>query len=436
LEDLKGQFGKRLKALRKQKHMTQEQLAEASDISVDFLSLIERGKNAPPFEIIALSLFKELGSIEAEGVIWAYRSLCAILSGETTIALAAARCARELADVRCYERDIIRAKWLLGWVLVRLAHTAGEQGTQFLQEAELHLVEALNRCRRIDMVDYEADLLLANARLHQAKGEKNQAKEYVTEALVIANRSDFRTLRADIYNLLARLELEDGNQKDAKTYTQLALQDAMCDSPPYCYKPALEEAKSLLENVPGQSRLNFATPQFERSQQAAKPEKVSTQTTILPLLARRIEIFFSYSHKDEAMRQELEIHLSNLKRQSIITGWHDGEIKAGDVWEEEISAHLNSANIILLLISPDFIHSNYCYEKEMMRAMERHKAEKARVVPIILRPTHWERSPFEKLQALPVGAKAITAWQNRDEAYVSVVKGIQKVVDEWTKNLP
>src|SRR5579885_1544247 len=107
----------------------------------------------------------------------------------------------------------------------------------------------LHRCRRIDMVDYEADLLLAWARLHHARGEKQRAKECATEALVITNRSDFRVLRADIYNLLARLECENGNWRGMRSLAEAALRDATCDGPPFCYVTALEEAKQLLCEV-------------------------------------------------------------------------------------------------------------------------------------------------------------------------------------------
>jgi tetratricopeptide (TPR) repeat protein len=154
-----------------------------------------------------------------------------------------------LADEQHYERDIIRAEWLLGLVLVRSALQEIEGTGDILLEAEVHLSNALHRCRRIDMVDYEADLLLAWARLHHAKGERQQAKEDATEALVIANRSDFRALRADISNLLARLDWEDGDHIAAINSARNALNDALCDGPPYCYKPALEEAKQLLKTI-------------------------------------------------------------------------------------------------------------------------------------------------------------------------------------------
>jgi transcriptional regulator with XRE-family HTH domain/tetratricopeptide (TPR) repeat protein len=190
-----------------------------------------------------------LSTVEIEVSVWAYRALCALLAEETPFALAAARRARELADGRGYERGIIRAEWLLGLILVRLAQKEGGRATDMLREADQHLTEALSRCRRIDMVDYEADLLLAWARFYHAKGDKHHAKEFASEALAIVNRSEYRVLRADVYNLLARLEWESGNRQGAVSYAEAALQDALCDGSPYCYLPALEEAKRLLEEV-------------------------------------------------------------------------------------------------------------------------------------------------------------------------------------------
>ncbi len=147
-------------------------------------------------------------------------------------------------------------------------------------------------------------------------------------------------------------------------------------------------------------------------------------------LAKGIEIFFSYSHKDEALRDELDIHLSTLKQQALITGWHDCEIGAGREWAHEIDTQLSKAGIILLLVSPDFIASKYCYSIEMERAMERHKAGTARVIPVIIRPVDWEGTPFSSLQALPKGARAVTSWPNRDEALSDVAKNIRKAVNE------
>ncbi|MBE9180462.1 toll/interleukin-1 receptor domain-containing protein [Oculatella sp. LEGE 06141] len=143
-----------------------------------------------------------------------------------------------------------------------------------------------------------------------------------------------------------------------------------------------------------------------------------------------IEVFFSYSHKDEELRDELATHLSMLKRQGIISAWHDREISAGQEWAAEIFANLNSAHIILLLVSANFLASDYCYDKEMLRAMERHEARDARVIPIILKPCDWADAPFGKLQALPKNALPITKWGDRDDAFLNVAQGIRTAIQQ------
>jgi tetratricopeptide (TPR) repeat protein len=147
-----------------------------------------------------------------------------------------------------------------------------------------------------------------------------------------------------------------------------------------------------------------------------------------------VEVFYSYAHKDEKLRNALEEHLSTLHRQGYISEWHDRHILAGTDWAQEIDDHLNSAPLILLLISPSFIASGYCYSKEMKRALERHQAGEARVIPIILRPTDRSGTPFAVLQFLPTNGKAITTWPNRDEAWLAVANGIRKVIEDLTSS--
>ena len=141
-----------------------------------------------------------------------------------------------------------------------------------------------------------------------------------------------------------------------------------------------------------------------------------------------IEVFYSYSHKDEELRDELEKHLSLLKRQGLISDWHDRRIGAGTEWAQQIDENLNKADVILLLVSSDFMASDYCYELEMTRAMERHDAGDATVIPIILRPCDWKSAPFGKLQGAPKNAKPVTTWTNRDEAFLDVATAIRNAV--------
>jgi len=145
---------------------------------------------------------------------------------------------------------------------------------------------------------------------------------------------------------------------------------------------------------------------------------------------KNITLFLSYAHEDEHLLKELEKHLSSLKRQGLISHWHDRDIQAGQEWAHEIDRHLNAAQIIFLLVSPDFMDSDYCYSVEMERAMERHEAGDASVVPIILRPTYWVDAPFGKLQALPKSHKPITSWESRDEAFFEIVTDIRGMLKE------
>ncbi len=150
---------------------------------------------------------------------------------------------------------------------------------------------------------------------------------------------------------------------------------------------------------------------------------------------RTFEIFYSYSHKDQRLRDQLETQLSLLKREGLIMSWDDHKITAGNEWAGMIDEHLNTAQIFLLLISADFIASNYCYDIEMTRALERHKAGEARVIPIILRPCDWKKAPFGKLKALPTDSKPVTKWTDRDSAFFDIVTGIRRVIEELT-NIP
>lgn len=146
-----------------------------------------------------------------------------------------------------------------------------------------------------------------------------------------------------------------------------------------------------------------------------------------------IEVFIAYAHEDKELLDGLAKQLGILKRQGLIKIWHDRDIGAGTEWGREIYAHLNTAELILLLVSPDFIASEYCYGVEVKRAMERHDAKEARVIPIIFRRVHWKKAPFGKLQALPTEGKPVTSWHNLDEAFFDIVEGIRKIVEESTE---
>jgi tetratricopeptide (TPR) repeat protein len=141
-----------------------------------------------------------------------------------------------------------------------------------------------------------------------------------------------------------------------------------------------------------------------------------------------VKIFFCYAREDEQLLNKLKTQLKPLQRQGLIETWHDRDISAGTAWESEINQHLDAAHIILLLVSPDFMDSDYCYGVELQRAIQRHERGEASVIPIILRPVHWYIDPLNALQALPTDAKPVKNWSDLDDAFYNVVGGIRKVV--------
>ncbi len=149
-----------------------------------------------------------------------------------------------------------------------------------------------------------------------------------------------------------------------------------------------------------------------------------------------VSIFFSYSHKDEALRDQLESHLALLKNQGLIDAWHDRRIVAGEELDGRIFGKLESADIILLLVSSDFISSPYCYSREMARAMERHESGEAWVIPVILRHCIWQGAPFGGLLAVPRDGKPVTAWADQDEALADVAKQVAEAVQALRRRIP
>jgi hypothetical protein len=146
--------------------------------------------------------------------------------------------------------------------------------------------------------------------------------------------------------------------------------------------------------------------------------------------ADMIRLFVSYSHKDERHRKALEVHLASARRGGRAIEWNDRLIHPGTEWADAIDAELNRADVVVLLLSPDFLASDYCYGVEMERALERHRAGDARVVPVVVRPCDWKYEPIQELQMLPTGAKPVTEWPNRDRAWLDVATGIRAVIAE------
>ncbi len=143
-----------------------------------------------------------------------------------------------------------------------------------------------------------------------------------------------------------------------------------------------------------------------------------------------VTLFYSYAREDEMFCDELEKHLSLLQRQGIIMTWYDRLIQPGTRWAQSIDYHLNVASIVLLLVSPDFLASDHCFQVEMHHALERHKLGEATVIPVILRPVDWQGASFAHLQCLPHDGKPVTEWENRDAAYRDIVRGIRTAIEK------
>lgn len=140
-------------------------------------------------------------------------------------------------------------------------------------------------------------------------------------------------------------------------------------------------------------------------------------------------VFFSYSHADEALRDRLEKALAMLLNEGLIEPWHDRRIVAGSEIDATIDDELEKADVILLLVSPDFLASRYCYGIEVQRAMERHRAGVARVIPVILRPCEWNRGVFSRLLAAPADGRPVTRWPDQDEAFLDITRAVRNAVE-------
>jgi hypothetical protein len=148
----------------------------------------------------------------------------------------------------------------------------------------------------------------------------------------------------------------------------------------------------------------------------------------LPPTTKAIQVFYSYAQQDKDLLVNMEKQLVLLKRLGLITDWHDDRIRAGQETKREIEKHFSSAQIILLLVSANFMASETCYDIAK-RAMDRRRAGTAEIIPIIIKPVDWRGAPFEGLDVLPKNKKPITSWSDREEAFFEVSQGIREVVE-------
>lgn len=145
---------------------------------------------------------------------------------------------------------------------------------------------------------------------------------------------------------------------------------------------------------------------------------------------RAVRVFCAYSHRDQPYREQLVTHLSGLVRDGLIELWFDRMISPGVDWNSEIASQLDSAEIVVLLLSADFAKSEYCVGVEMKRAQERADRNDIRAVPVFIRPFHWPNSPLHRFQGLPSNGLPVKKWKDRDDAYVDIVRGLEIVASE------
>ncbi|MBK8565782.1 MAG: toll/interleukin-1 receptor domain-containing protein [Saprospiraceae bacterium] len=177
-----------------------------------------------------------------------------------------------------------------------------------------------------------------------------------------------------------------------------------------------------------QSRLAQAVLEL-LEKKADLPMKTMPTSDHLKTMPTTHKLFLSYSHQDEELKNKLATHLAPLRRSGKVAVWQDRQILPGTEWDAAIKAELAEADIILLLVSAEFIASEYIWKYEIAGAMERHDRREATVIPIIVRPCEWHDMPFAKVQALPRNAKPVTTYANQDEAWLEVVQGIKRVVE-------
>jgi len=161
------------------------------------------------------------------------------------------------------------------------------------------------------------------------------------------------------------------------------------------------------------------------SLQGSLPPTIASPHSGRGVSGQKAKLFISYSHRDERYLEQLVTHLAGLRRQGVIADWHDRKIVPGQEWRDAIDQNLDAADCALLLISADFLASDYCYSIEMQRTLSKHREGRVLVIPVIVRPADWQHTPLGGLQALPKDAKPVVEWTPRDRAWLSVTDGLR-----------
>ena len=149
-----------------------------------------------------------------------------------------------------------------------------------------------------------------------------------------------------------------------------------------------------------------------------------------------MKAFISYSHKDESYLEKLKTALAQIRRQGILQDWTDYKIEAGARFNDKIKKELNESELFIALVSPDYIASNYCYEKEFQQAKQLEEQNKIKIIPIICRPCDWKNSPFAEFKALPKEGRPISDWQNEDSSFFNITEMLRSLIQQPTYSTP
>lgn len=319
---------------------------------------------------------------------WRVRERGVILIGEVTICLYNSK---DNCPINERAQEVLKRATL---ILLTLSEDSNEyvRGKVIYALADINTQSAADTFRRA-LQDSEFSVRIAAA---AALGEIKD--EQATDSLLELLNDEVLDVRDSAANALGKI-----SQKTSKLTEHL----------PDLVSRITEDSEDYIERlvVNIQNRCQFYN--YEIAQGLIPPGKP-------------IALFFSYAPNDEDLRDELEKHLSILKREGVITSWDNRQILPGDEREQVISDRLNTADIILLLISPDSMSDDTCYDIEIRRAMERHQAGEALVIPILLRPVDWTGALFSQLTVLPKNRQPVTKWDNRDEAFQAIAEGIRE----------
>lgn len=221
----------------------------------------------------------------------------------------------------------------------------------------------------------------------------------------------------DIHNTTILLSSRFNQLKRNTTIGLISDSDANRDRNRIAFS-VLSTLDDVAELIAERPELDDGAPQAAKPPARVPPKKANKQK----------KVFISYAREDRLWVDSLEKHLSSLKRQGLISSWSDSQILPGQNWNDNILTELRSADIIIFMLSADFIASEFINENEVPEAMEQNRQKGAKIIPVVLRPCDWSREPYNQFQALPDNALPITKWADQDEAFMSVVKGLSKLV--------